>query len=300
MAKSVGELQEQKNEQAIKELQKFQDGLYNKLLSYLAGITQDGFLQPNTLQLAQLENAIVNWTKELNYGNIIENYLSALGEVDELNVAYYSKETSKRYRQRIENEILRSPLTNEYREQVSNNLRSAGAYNEIVKKVADTLKLQALRGMTFEQAAEQLKALVTNTETGQGIAERHFNQVARDAIMQYDGVIQEGLAKEFNPTRGRYLASVIETTRPICDHIKDKYGNGYITKQQLKEILDEFCPGGQPSKEKITYTTVSGEERRTAKGAGMIEGTTVDNFPSYRGGYNCRHEWRWDFSTAEI
>lgn len=300
MATSVGELQEKKNEQAIKDLQQFQNGLYQKLVTFLAGITQDGFLQPNTLQLAQLENAIVNWTKELNYGNIIDAYLSALPEVDEINRAYYSKETTKRQLQRIENEILRSPLNEEYRQQVSNNLRSAGAYEEIVKRVADTLKLQALRGMTFEQASNELRALVTQTETGQGIAERHFNQVAKDAIMQYDGVIQEGLAKNFNPTRGRYLASVIETTRPICDHIKDKFGNGYITREQLQTVLNDFCPAGQPSKEKITYVTVNGEERTANKGAGMIEGTVIDNFPSFRGGYNCRHEWRWDFSTAEF
>lgn len=300
MATSVGELQEQKNEQAIKDLQQFQNGLYQKLVTFLAGITQDGFLQPNTLQLAQLQNAIVNWTKELNYGNIIDAYLSALPEVDEINRAYYSKETTKRQLQRIENEILRSPLNEEYRQQVSNNLRSAGAYEEIVKRVADTLKLQALRGMTFEQASNELRALVTQTETGAGIAERHFNQVAKDAIMQYDGVIQEGLAKNFNPTRGRYLTSVIETTRPICDHIKDRFGNGYITREQLQGILNEYCPAGQPSKEKITYTTINGEQRTANKGAGMIEGTVIDNFPSFRGGYNCRHEWRWDFSTAEF
>lgn len=300
MATSVGELQEQKNEQAIKDLQQFQNGLYQKLVTFLAGITQDGFLQPNTLQLAQLENAIVNWTKELNYGNIIDAYLSALPEVDEINRAYYSKETTKRQLQRIENEILRSPLNEEYRQQVTNNLRSAGAYEEIVKRVADTLKLQALRGMTFEQASNELRALVTQTETGGGIAERHFNQVAKDAIMQYDGVIQEGLAKNFNPTRGRYLASVIETTRPICDHIKDRFGNGYITREQLQGILNDYCPDGQPSKEKITYTTINGEQRTANKGAGMIEGTVIDNFPSFRGGYNCRHEWRWDFSTAEF
>lgn len=298
MSEKIGELQEKKNEQAIAELKKFEEGLYSKLLDYLAGMTSQGLLQPTPLQLAQIESVIVNWTKELGYGKIIDNYLAALDETNEINRLYYSKETTPRTLARIENEILKSPVNEVYIGQVTDNLRGAGAYEAIVKKVGDVLRLDALRGLTFEQAAAELKALVTTTEGGAGIAERHFNQVAKDAVMQYDGLLQEELKKTFKPTRGRYFASVIETTRPICDHIKDRFGNGYITTKELQSVLNEYCPNGTPSDEKITYETVNGEVRTLKKGSGMIEGTTLENFPMNRGGYNCRHSWKWDFSSA--
>lgn len=298
MATTIGELQDQKNEKAIAELQKFENGLYEKLLAYMAQFTQNGLLQPTPLQLASIESSIVNWTKELGYGKIVDNYLAGLDETNEINKTYYAKDVSRRTLARIENEILKAPLNEEYRSQVSNNLRGTNANEAIVAKVGETLRLQALRGLTFEQAALELKSLVTTTEGGAGIAERHFNQVAKDAIMQYDGLLQEELKKTFNPKRGRYLASVIETTRPFCDHMKERFGNGYITTEQLQGVLNDYCPGGTPSDERITYTTVSNEPRTAKKGGGMIEGTTLENFPVYRGGYNCRHEWKWDFSSA--
>jgi hypothetical protein len=168
-----------------------------------------------------------------------------------------------------------------------------------VDKIDEALRLQAIKGSTFEEAAATLKELVTATDSGGGIADRHFNQVARDAIMQYDGLIQEGLYNTFKPTAGRYLASVIETTRPICDHIKDRFGNQLIKRTELKAILDDYAPGGTPSDERITYQTVTNQPITAKKGSGMIQGTTIDNFQIFRGGYNCRHEWKWDFSTVE-
>lgn len=295
----IGKIQDEKTEQAVASLQKFEEQLYNKLIVFLAQITHGGTLSATPAQLAQLNNAIVNWTKELGYADIVDAYLKGLDDVDRENIRYYGSQTNKRTLQRIQNEAINSPLTAEYRRQVSDNLRSTGAKAAIVDKIDEVLRLQAIRGMTFDQAALELKALVTTTEGGAGIAERHFKQVAVDAISQYDGVIQERLADRFQPKAGRYLASVIETTRPVCDHIKERFGNGLITREQLRSILNEYCPDGNPSQEKITYDTVNGVQRTAKKGAGMIEGTTLENFAVNRGGYQCRHEWKWDFSTVD-
>ena len=296
---TVGKLQEEKTEQAIKELEGFEEKLYNKLVVYLASITNNGRLQATPAQLAELNNKIVNWTKELGYGKIVDTYLSALDEVDEINRKYYDSQVSQRVKNRIENEIIRSPANTEYRKQVSDNLRAQGAKSAIVDKIDEALRLQAIRGSTFGEAAATLKELVTKTSKGGGIADRHFMQVSRDAIMQYDGIIQEKLYNVFKPTKGRYLASIIETSRPICDHIKDNYANRLITIPQLQVVLDEFCPNGIPSAVEIEYTTVTGKPIIAKKGDGMILNTTIDNFQILRGGYNCRHEWKWDFSTVE-
>ena len=61
--------------------------------------------------------------------------------------------------------------------------------------------------------------------------------------------------------------------------------------------MDEYCPNGQPSKKKIEYETVNGVIRTLQKGSGMIDGTIVSNFPVHRGGYRCRHEVKFTFST---
>jgi hypothetical protein len=89
-----------------------------------------------------------------------------------------------------------------------------------------------------------------------------------------------------------YVGNTIENTRPICAHLRDTL-KGRITGEQLKQTLAEYCPNGIPSKKKITYTTVKGDEHTARKGSGMIEGTRYDNFAQLRGGYGCRHEAIW-------
>ncbi len=289
---SVGETQNKLFEEAVSELETLDARLSERILTYLSEITTDGVLTPDSAQLAQIEQKIRQWTFELGYPEIVDNYLKGLEDVNEINKLYY--EGNNRVKSAIENEIINSDLNNEYRKQVVETLRGAGAYEEIIKKVADVLRIDALRGLTFEQASNELRALVDPTE-GKGIANRYFDQVARDALMSYDGLIQEELKKKFNPKEGRYLSSIIEESRPFCTHMKDTYGNRPISTTELQKELDAFCPNGNPSQTKVTYVTVNGEENTRKKGSGMIEGTRLENFPVNRGGYNCRHEWKWIF-----
>ena len=105
---------------------------------------------------------------------------------------------------------------------------------------------------------------------------RYVRQVATDALFQYDGALNEDIKKEFGFTKFRYLGSLVEDSRPFCEHMKSL--GGVIDIEQLKIALDDFCPNGEPKK---------------GKGDGMIKGTTVANFSINRGGYNCGHRVRW-------
>jgi len=81
---------------------------------------------------------------------------------------------------------------------------------------------------------------------------------------------------KFKPKKGRYVGSLIETSRPICSHLI-KMGNP-ISREQLTKVLDKYCPKGKPD---------------LVLGRGMIEGTNIDNFSINKGGYQCRHIWIW-------
>jgi hypothetical protein len=291
---NVGEIQDTKLNETLAELEKFEQRLYDKIIAYLATVSLNGQLNPTNAQLAVIRDQITGWYRELGYGKIIESYLAALDEIDDLNRAYYASQVGSRERIRIEREIIKSPLTQEYRRQVAENLRGLGAAEALIKPIEDVLRLDALRGLTVEQAATELRNLI-RPEDGKGITQARIEQVAQDALMQYDGIIQEEVAKVFNPTKGRYFGSVIETSRPFCDHMKDKFANRIIEVSELKVVLNEYIPNGEPSEDKITYETVNGVISTKKKGSGMIKGTTAENFYIYRGGYRCRHEWKWVF-----
>jgi len=141
---------------------------------------------------------------------------------------------------------------------------------------------------TYQETADLLKRQLVDKP----LLIRHVDQVAFDALRQYNGAINDEVRKTYNLKHFFYIGSEIETTRPVCDHIRDNY-KGAISIDQLKVILDEFCPNGIPSDVSITYETVNGVKRTAKKGAGMYDGTTVDNFCQNCGGNRCRHEVKW-------
>jgi hypothetical protein len=291
---NVGEIQDEKLNDTLAQLEKFERRLYEKVVAYLATISLNGQLNPTNAQLAVIRDQITGWYRELGYGKIIESYIAALDDIDDLNRAYYASQVGSRERIRIEREIIKSPVTQEYRRQVAESLRGFGAAEALIKPIEDVLRIDAIRGITVEQAATELRNRITS-DSGRGITQAHIETVAVDALRMYDGLIQEELFKVFKPTKGRYFGSVIETSRPFCDHMKDKFANRIIEVSELKVVLDEYAPNGEPSKDKITYETVNGVTATKAKGSGMYPNTTIDTFFMNVGGHRCRHEWKWVF-----
>ncbi len=113
-------------------------------------------------------------------------------------------------------------------------------------------------------------------------------RIVFDSINQKDGAKKDLIRIVSEMNVFVYIGNTCEDSRPICTHIKEKF-DGRITVEELKEILNEYCPNGIPSDEIITYSTINGVVRTTTKGSGMIKGTTYENFAQYRGGEGCRH-----------
>ena len=78
--------------------------------------------------------------------------------------------------------------------------------------------------------------------------------------------------------------------------MKNKYGSNPIKISELQNDLDEYCPNGIPSDDKIT---IDGKQYK--KGAGMMKLTTVKTFPLFKGGAenNCHHKWRWNIQFTK-
>jgi len=194
---NVGEIQDEKLNDTLAQLEKFERRLYEKVVAYLATISLNGQLNPTNAQLAVIRDQITGWYRELGYGKIIESYIAALDDIDDLNRAYYASQVGSSQRIRIEREIIKSPITQEYRRQIAESLRGFGAAEALIKPIEDVLRLDAIRGITVEQAATELRNRITSDD-GKGISQAHIEQVAQDALMQYDGIIQEEIARYSN------------------------------------------------------------------------------------------------------
>jgi len=257
--------------------------LYDILLRELAQHTNQGNLEANKQQLAQLDSIIKQALKDSGYSKATDQYFNSFNKIEQHNDDYYGSQKLS-----IKPAIDNSQIIPHIKEQVLSSLRGNGANEGIIKPLENLMRQEIFLNKTYQETADLLKRQLVDKP----LLIRHVDQVAFDALRQYNGAINDEVRKTYNLKHFFYIGSEIETTRPICDHIRDNY-KGAISIDQLKIILDEFCPNGIPSDVSITYETVNGVKRTAKKGAGMYDGTTVENFCQNCGGNRCRHEVKW-------
>lgn len=98
---------------------------------------------------------------------------------------------------------------------------------------------------------------------------RYQTQIVRDTLFGYHGEVQQIAAAEYGLDYLKYIGSEVSDTRPFCKHVIDDM-HRLIKASELKDLLD-------------SYVGIKG------RGNGMYADTTIYNFYSRRGGYNCRH-----------
>lgn len=289
---TTGEIQNDADEQLYSRLNNLSKRLIDKLFADISILVNNRVLVFDPVYFAQLEDKILNYSRELGYDRIVRQYLNRYTEIDDNILNYYTRE-----RILVENEAINETVNNDFRRQVAENIRLT--HNQNIRELVNVLREQAILGMDISQAQDAVRAQQGISTTSQNTKlVSQINNVVHDAIMQYDGLQNANIANQFNLQNFYYIASVIESTRPICDHIKDTLT--LVTPDDLKGVLDAYCPNGVPSKVPITYETVNSVIRTRQMGSGMIAGTVPGNFAVNRGGYNCRHECRFTNRGSDV
>lgn len=145
-----------------------------------------------------------------------------------------------------------------------------GLADAYVQPAKYLLMQAATNGITIKQA----RSLLDNWNKGELVTGRlasgrptprlqaYAGQIARDSIFQYNGTIQDKIGQQYGLKKFIYVGGLVKDSRPLCKHLV-----GLRRKIELKEIpkLIEKYPQG------------------------VIPGTTEENFPIRRAGYNCIH-----------
>ena len=268
----------------LKELAKNNNKLYDLLLNELSKHTSRGRLIINKEALAELDSVIRKNIIASGYQDNVNKLFIDLSKLIELNGLWY-KNIINDYSSLIN----KSDVIPMYLEKMSYYLRGGGASYNIVRPLEEIFRENIMLGRGYVEVQNKLISRLNESDNP---TIKYAKQVAYDGMMQYNGAINEQVRVAHDLEWFYYVGSEIETTRPICDHIRDNYPKA-IHKSELVKILDEFAPDGIPSKELITYETVNNKIITTNKGHGIYKNTTPENFTILRGGYNCRHDVKW-------
>lgn len=144
------------------------------------------------------------------------------------------------------------------------NLLGAGMDANFVSPVKQNILESVINGSSIQDATDSLRLFVRGDKQRLGLLDRYVSQTARDSISQFDGNIQTTIANKFNLTSWTYEGSLISDSRAQC---RRWVGMGIL---EAKNFQREINWGFN-------------------NGTGMIPGTEPSTFPSFRGGFNCRH-----------
>lgn len=270
------------NELLFKDVSEIDKQLINEIIKIYSGFAINDLLEFDPEKAAQLENQLIAIIKNSNYSSTIKSYLKDFDAVSDMNVLIHKKENAININKIInENEKIRN-----FRFLIEDSLRGtnklaqrANKLNALIDPIATQIRKDLILGISFKDAAAAIEKAIKDKDLG---LERWVDQIAKDALNQYDGIQNDEVRKEFNMPYGRFIGSIKKTTRPLCFHMVSEHK--YFEWDKLQSILDPFVKNGEPNQ---SYTTITGIKQK--KGGGIIEGTNAENFNVLRGGYNCRH-----------
>lgn len=266
----------------LEQMSKLDNKLYSKIVKFLQKNTDKGKVALSQNDLAGLEDMLYEEIKNSEYQQQLKNYLALFTQLS-LAISQQQAEINQLKVDEI-NELWDNDKTRiVIQDKVLHDLGTQGMKDVFVKGIAEAVRNTNYYSMDIETAIQTIKTTIVDN----GYTNRYLQQTVMDSLSQYDGAMNKRIGEIYEFENFLYIGNTIETSRPFCVHLRDDLG-GRFTKEQLKTALNEYCPGGVPSEERITFKTHAGE-KTAKKGSGMIEGTKEDNFVQLRGGWGCRH-----------
>ena len=228
--------------------------------------------------LAILEDVLYDKIKESAYTELAQSYLNLFNQADIL-ISEEQAQVNNLKAKNIRELWYNSDNRKRFMQKVIYDLGSGGMKDIFVKGLVNMVRDINFSGLTVNQGVEAMSKFIIDDN----YTSRYLRSTVFDALAQYDGAINQEVKLVYGFSKNIYIGNVKDNTRPVCYHLVEKL-NGRFSDEQLKIVLDEYCPNGKPSDVSIEI-----EDRTLKKGSGMYEDTYVGNFMQKRGGYGCRH-----------
>jgi len=160
-------------------------------------------------------------------------------------------------------------------EEVVFNLTGQGLKTEITNPVRNILKTNITSKTSLFDLQKELRELILDTDSGQGILTKNITGITTDSINQYAASYQSTVSEDLGIEWFRYTGSLVRESRSFCKALVQKR---YFHKSEIPGFMD-----GKVGKRKVPIYS------KTGLPFGMIRGTNEDNFHIRRGGHRCNH-----------
>jgi hypothetical protein len=261
------------NDKAIEILQKRYDKVEPKFVKSVVDWigkfrTTSGNLvrsKENIARLANFKKYVKKSLVKVGYSDMVAGFLENFDVLAE-------------NQQLIQNELNGLEVTksflNPFKSWAVNNVISAMEGQGLVETLINPLKQELLvavnQGSSLTDVVTSIAGQLTTSEARQGVLKRISLQASRDALLQYDGVVNEAVRKVYKMDALLYVGSIVKDSRAQCERWVRETKNGKLGLILFEDLESEIAWAED-------------------NGTGMIPNTTPENFCQNRGGFNCRH-----------
>ena len=219
----------------------------------------------NTARLSGFKKAVERYLIQSGYNDMVSKYLEAFDLVTDHEIGLHKE---------LNGIKLTKGFINVYKKWAVNNviasMQGNGLNQSIIQPLRQELFIAINQGSSLTDVVQSISGQLTTTNVRQGILKRQVLQASRDALLQYDGVVNEAVRKTYKMDAVLYVGSIVKDSRPQCERWSTEIKNGKKGLLLFSELEQE-----------INWAENNG--------TGMIPNTTPENFCQNRGGYNCRH-----------
>ena len=219
----------------------------------------------NLARLGSFKTAVNRFLERAGYNIMVSGFLENFDEIGA---------NTQLVQQELNGLNITKSFLNPFKRYAVNNVVAAmqgqGLNTNLINPIKNELLIAVNQGSSLTDVVESIAGQLSTTEQRQGILKRISLQASRDALLQYDGIVNEAVRKSYKLDALLYVGSIVKDSRKQCEewvNFEENGKKGLILFEQLEEQI-RFAEN---------------------EGTGMIPNTTPENFCQNRGGYNCRH-----------
>ena len=219
----------------------------------------------NLARLGSFKTAVNRFLEKAGYNVMVSGFLENFDEIGA---------NTQLAQQELNGIDITKSFLNPFKRYAVNNVIAAmqgqGLNVNLINPLKNELLIAVNQGSSLTDVVTSIAGQLTTTEARQGVLKRISLQASRDALLQYDGVVNEAVRKSYKMDALLYVGSIVKDSRAQCERWVNETKNGKLGLILFEDLQDE-----------INWADNNG--------TGMIPDTTPENFCQNRGGYNCRH-----------
>jgi hypothetical protein len=219
----------------------------------------------NLARLGSFKTAVNRFLEKAGYNVMVSGFLENFDEIGA---------NTQLAQQELNGLDITKSFLNPFKRYAVNNVIAAmqgqGLNVNLINPLKNELLIAVNQGSSLTDVVTSIAGQLTTTEARQGVLKRISLQASRDALLQYDGVVNEAVRKSYKMDALLYVGSIVKDSRAQCERWVSETKNGKLGLILFEDLQDE-----------INWADNNG--------TGMIPDTTPENFCQNRGGFNCRH-----------